>query len=132
MSQTDIPNPVASPQTTITYTVTGTDNYGCQNSDNITITVEEKPEYELVIYNTFTPNGDGVNDTWYIENIDKYPDNLVQVYNRNGHKVYEKTGYLNEWDGKYYGNDLPAATYYYIVDLGDGSEPLKGNVTIVR
>jgi len=132
LSQTDILNPIASPQTTITYTITVTDNYGCQNSDNITITVEEKPAYELVIYNTFTPNGDGVNDTWYIENIDKYPDNLVQVYNRNGHKVYEKSGYLNEWDGKYYGNDLPAATYYYIIDLGDGSEILKGNVTIVR
>jgi len=132
LSQTDILNPIASPQTTITYTITVTDNYGCQNSDNITITVEEKPAYNLVIYNTFTPNGDGVNDTWYIENIDKYPNNLVQVYNRNGNKVYEKTGYLNEWDGKYYGNDLPAATYYYIIDLGDGSEMIKGNVTIVR
>ncbi len=132
LSQTDIANLVTTPQTTITYTVTATDNYGCQSSDNITITVEEKPVYELIIYNTFTPNGDGTNDTWYIENIDKYPDNLVQVYNRNGHKVYEKSGYLNEWDGKYYGNDLPAATYYYIVDLGDGSEPLKGTVTIVK
>ncbi|HIE16415.1 MAG TPA: gliding motility-associated C-terminal domain-containing protein, partial [Bacteroidales bacterium] len=132
LSQTDISNPVASPQTTITYTVTGIDVYGCQSSDNITITVTEKPEYELVIYNTFTPNGDGVNDTWYIENIDKYPDNLVQVYNRNGHIVYEKLGYLNEWDGKFYGNDLPAATYYYIINLNDGSELLKGNVTIVR
>ncbi len=132
LSQTDILNPIASPQTTITYTITVTDNYGCQNSDNITITVEDKPVYELIIYNTFTPNGDGMNDTWYIENIDRYPYNLVQVYNRNGHKVYEKSGYLNEWDGKYYGNNLPAATYYYIIDLGNGSEIIKGNVTIVR
>ncbi len=132
LSEALIANPIASPQTTITYTVTVTDINGCENSDNITITAIEQPVYEVVIYNTFTPNADGINDTWYIENIDKYPDNLVQVYNRNGHKVYEKKGYLNEWDGKYYGNDLPAATYYYIVDLGDGSDILKGNVTIVR
>jgi gliding motility-associated-like protein len=47
-------------------------------------------------------------------------------------KVYEKHSYNNEWDGKYYGNDLPAATYYYILDLGDGSDIKKGHVTIVR
>lgn len=132
LSEAFIQNPIATPQTTITYTLTVTDMNGCENSDDVTITAIERPIYTIVIYNTFTPNGDGINDTWYIENIDKYPNNVVQVYNRNGHIVYEKKGYLNEWDGKYYGNNLPAATYYYIVDLGDNSEVLKGNVTIVK
>ncbi len=132
LSNNTIPNPVATPAYTITYTVIVTDIHGCSASDTITITVISKESQNLVIYNTFTPNGDGINDTWHIEGIENYPDNFVQIYNRDGMKVYEKHGYNNEWDGKYYGNDLPAATYYYILDLGDGSDVLKGHITIIR
>ncbi len=132
LSQNNISNPVTTPSNTITYIVSVTDINGCSNSDTITIFVTAKPETQLVIYNTFTPNNDGINDTWHIEGIEMYPDNYLTIYNRDGMKVYEKHGYANEWDGKYYGNDLPAATYYYILDLGDGSEPLKGHVTIIR
>ena len=132
LSNNTIQNPVATPVYTITYTVTVTDIHGCSASDTITITVINKEAQDLVIYNTFTPNGDGINDTWHIEGIENYPDNFVQIYNRDGMKVYEKHGYNNEWDGKYYGNDLPAATYYYILDLGNGSDILKGHVTIIR
>lgn len=87
---------------------------------------------QLVIYNTFTPNEDGYNDFFYIENIDLFPHCKLVIYNRNGHQVYSKDGYNNEWDGKYFGNKLPAATYYYILDLGDGTQKLKGDVTIIR
>jgi gliding motility-associated-like protein len=132
LSQNNIPNPVSTPQSTITYIITVTSENGCSNSDSITITVVQQTEPQLIIYNTFTPNNDGINDTWHIEGIEMYPDNFLTIYNRDGMKVYEKKGYANEWDGKYYGNDLPAATYYYILDLGNGSEPLKGHVTIIR
>ncbi len=132
LSQNNIANPVTTPSNTITYIVNVTDANGCSNSDTITVFVTEQPENQLIIYNTFTPNHDGVNDTWHIEGIEMYPDNYLVIYNRDGMKVYEKHGYANEWDGKYYGNDLPAATYYYILDLGNGSTPLKGHVTIIR
>ncbi|GAB4279542.1 MAG: hypothetical protein Kow0068_03560 [Marinilabiliales bacterium] len=125
-------NPVSSPQNTISYTVIVTDTNGCSASDNITITVIEKPAGDIVIYNTFTPNGDHINDYWIIENIEQYPDNKIEIYNRNGHKVFEAENYQNDWDGKYYGTDLPAATYYYIIDLGDGITVYKGDVTIIR
>lgn len=114
------------------YTVEVTDSNGCKASDLIIITVEEKPAGDLIIYNTFTPNNDGINDTWVIDNIDQYPNNIIKVYNRNGHIVFETTNYNNYWDGKYYGNNLPAATYYYVIDLGDGSDIYKGDLTIIR
>ena len=132
LSQNDIANPITTPSTTITYIVTVTDINGCSNNDTIVISVNEPQETQLIIYNTFTPNGDGINDTWYIEGIEMYPDNYLIIYNRDGMKVYEKQGYNNTWDGKYYGNDLPAATYYYVLDLGNNTEPLKGHVTIIR
>jgi gliding motility-associated-like protein len=131
LSNAAIPSPVASPPVTTTYTLAVSDANGCSSSGVITITVVEDPNADIIIYNTFTPNTDGVNDTWFIENIDHFPENELQIFNRNGHLVYEKTGYNNEWDGKYYGNELPSATYYYVLDLKDG-RILKGDVTIIR
>ncbi len=112
-----------------TYYVMVTDSNGCTASDDIIILVGKGG---FIIYNTFTPNGDNVNDFWVIDNIEQYPNNIIEVYNRNGHKVFETTNYQNDWDGKYFGNNLPAATYYYIIDLGNGTEVHKGNVTIIR
>ncbi|NAY92641.1 DUF11 domain-containing protein [Muricauda sp. JGD-17] len=84
----------------------------------------------LVIYNEFSPNGDGVNDFFKIDCISRFPNNRLQVYNRWGNIVYEKRGYGNDWDGiangraaVQKGDLLPVGTYYYILELGDGSEP---------
>ncbi|GAI49820.1 unnamed protein product, partial [marine sediment metagenome] len=115
-----------------TYSVTVTDINGCENTGSIIITIE-KPEF--IIYNTFTPNGDGYNDTWRIKTIELYPGNTVEIYNRNGNLVYknEKGETIWEWDGKYYndGIDLPASSYYYIINLKDG-RMFTGVVTIIR
>ena len=118
------------------YPVTITDANSCVYSDTAIInelpTIEKRP---LTIYNTITPNADGVNDTWIIENIQEFPDNEVQVFNRWGARVFEQKGYGQgkEWDGRSEsGNDLPAGTYYYILDLGDGSPVKQGTVTLVR
>lgn len=131
LSSASIPSPVATPSVTTTYTIVVTDGNGCSSSDAITIEIEEDPNADIILYNTFTPNNDGVNDTWFIENIDRFPDNFLQIFNRNGHLVYEKSGYHNEWDGKYYGNDLPAATYYFVLDLKE-DRIIKGDITIIR
>ncbi|MFD2100614.1 gliding motility-associated C-terminal domain-containing protein [Flagellimonas iocasae] len=84
----------------------------------------------LVVYNEFSPNGDGVNDFFTIDCISRYPGNELQVYNRWGTVVYQKRGYNNDWDGTPNGraivqkeDQLPVGTYYYVLDLGDGSEP---------
>ena len=82
----------------------------------------------------FSPNGDGLNETWYVGDIDKYPEVTVRVFNRWGSLVYESTGYQNDWAGT--GQDarpLPVATYYFTIDLQQPElEVVTGSVTIVR
>jgi gliding motility-associated-like protein len=93
----------------------------------------------LTIYNEFTPNGDGINDYFKIECVELYPNNQLEVYNRWGHKVYEKQRYNNNWDGTANtGNvvnrsdKLPVGTYYYVFNLGDGTKALSGWLYIQR
>jgi len=124
-----------------------------------TITTDESAleVYDKVLHvpTGFSPNSDGINDTWRIARLQIYPNNIVKVFNRWGEKVYEKKGYYNEWDGtnmfnsfssnnipflstldaspkNTVGNKLPEGTYYYIIDLGDGSDIIKGYVYIKR
>ena len=82
------------------------------------------------IPNAFTPNGDGVNDTWIIENLEMFPGARIFVYNRWGQEVW--IGYPgDEWDGKHNSKLMPATTYLYVIELYDGSKPYTGTVTIV-
>jgi uncharacterized repeat protein (TIGR01451 family)/gliding motility-associated-like protein len=99
------------------------------NSDNDSAEAFVQPTC-LVVYNEFSPNGDGVNDFFTIDCISRYPGNELQVYNRWGTVIYQKRGYNNDWDGTPNGravvqkeDQLPVGTYYYVLDLGDGSEP---------
>ncbi|MDP5229125.1 MAG: gliding motility-associated C-terminal domain-containing protein, partial [Cellulophaga sp.] len=94
------------------------------DEDQVTIT---KKEECLLIYNEFSPNGDGANEVFFIECIDQYPNNYLEIFNRWGTKVYEQRGYNNTWDGISTGRAtikagerLPVGTYYYALDLGDG------------
>jgi len=87
---------------------------------------------EVFVPEGFSPNNDGTNDVLYILGLLPYPDNVLEVYNRYGHIVYETKGYQNDWDGRSQGdmtiggNYLPRGTYFYILLLGDGEEVLKG------
>jgi len=82
--------------------------------------------------NVLSPNGDGINDTWEIENIDLYPDNEVKVYDKAGRMIFYKKGYKNTWDATLNGSYLAEGTYYYYVDFGFGLKKFKGYITIVR
>jgi len=86
----------------------------------------------LVVPNTFTPNGDGINDTWDLRALLAYPGCLVQVFNRYGALVYQCTGYSAGWDGTTGGKPLPMGTYYYLIDLKNGKRPSSGSITIIR
>jgi gliding motility-associated-like protein len=87
---------------------------------------------DFIVPNTFTPNGDGVNDKWLIENISLYPNTRVEVFNRYGQILYDSKHYSGDWDGTYKGKALPSGTYYYIIDLNGARVTKKGYVTIVR
>src|SRR6185312_588156 len=82
----------------------------------------------------FSPNGDGINDLYIVRGIENYPHNTFTVFNRWGNKVYGASPYQSTWDGKSTdgvkvgGDDLPVGTYFYILDLGDGSKAFKGSI----
>ena len=121
-------NPIASPQTNTKYTITVVSSSGCTNSSSALVTVISS----LSIPNAFSPNGDGINDTWNIKDIEGYPNCTVDIFNRYGTKVYSSRGYGVAWDGRYNNADLPVGTYYYIINLNDGSKVISGYVTLIR
>ncbi len=86
----------------------------------------------LVPAEAFTPNGDGINDSWMIPGINNYPNSIVKVYNRWGHEVYATKGYQNDWNGVYKSNSekVPSGSYLYVIDLGNGSALLRGWIFI--
>lgn len=83
--------------------------------------------------NTMTPNQDGSNDFFFIQNIESFPLNHLTIYNRWGHLVYETNGYNNNWEGHYNGKPLPVATYYYVMELNDDTQRThSGYISILR
>jgi gliding motility-associated-like protein len=100
-------------------------------------------DFNFMIPNAFSPNGDGINDYFEILGIEFYENNTISIINRWGNKVYEARGYGISsnpvfWDGKSntgfrIGNEeLPTGTYYYILDLGDGQKPISGSIYLDR
>jgi len=89
-------------------------------------------EHSIIIPNTFTPNDDGINDKWRIQNIEYYAGCTIEIFNRWGQQLYYTVGYNNAWDGRFSGKPLPAGTYYYLINLNDGCKPLSGYVCIIR
>ncbi|MFH2143864.1 MAG: gliding motility-associated C-terminal domain-containing protein, partial [Bacteroidota bacterium] len=111
------------------YSVTITDRDSCSDFTSFAVgnsCIVSAP-------NTFTPNGDGINDTWIFRNLDFFPENLLEIYNRNGHLVYSAMNYKNDWTGSTNDNKpLPEATYYYTMTLYTEAGFMKGSITIIR
>jgi gliding motility-associated-like protein len=133
IDQIDVSDPVVNPVTTTSYTVTITNAEGCKS--NLTVMVGVMCD-SLFIPNGFSPNGDGTNDGYVIDGIEKYPDNKLWIYNRWGNLVYKAKNYDNHWNGisnisgSGMGNKVQPGTYYYILDLNDGSKPRSGFLVI--
>lgn len=95
------------------------------------ISVDTKEITGLKIPNVFTPNGDGKNETFFIERLDRYSENQLTIINRWGSTVYEKDGYLNDWTA----NGLVDGTYFYVLKIKTASakwQEFKGYVTVMR
>ncbi len=94
-------------------------------------------EYGVIVPEGFSPNNDGTNDMFVITGLDEYPDHVLMIFNRWGHKIFESSPYENNWDGSVQkgttvGNDLlPEGTYFYILDLGD-DKVMKGYIYLTR
>ncbi len=122
-------HPVATPNQDITYTLHATTGDPCNFTASSTVFI--RVFKKVVIPNTFTPNNDGINDTWGIIALETYPNAFTQVFNRYGKVVFQCQGYTQPWDGTLKGEPLPEGTYYYKIDLKNGSV-LAGWVAIIR
>ncbi|MGZ3866161.1 MAG: T9SS type B sorting domain-containing protein [Bacteroidia bacterium] len=123
-------SPIATPTSTTPYILVITGLNGCVNSDTVVVTVTSAV-FNGTISNYFTPNGDNINDSWYIQDIVNYPDNEVFVYNIYGQQVYNKKPYANDWKGTCNGSELPDGTYYYVLKFNNSGKVLKGSVDIM-
>jgi gliding motility-associated-like protein len=130
LSSTSIANPVAKPLQTTTYTLTVTNAFGNTTTASITVVVNE--DYNLIASNILTPNGDGQNDTWVVENLSNYANHEVKIFDRTGRLLYSTRNYQNDWNGELNGAMLAQGTYYYTITFGPNIAPKKGFITLIR
>jgi len=105
------------------------DYFGC-SSEPFTYLMEAP---NLLIPPYFTPNGDGTNDTWEIENLkDFYPDAIVKIYDRHGKLLVQYKGSEIGWDGRYLGRDMPTTDYWYVIDATEINKQYVGHFTLLR
>jgi gliding motility-associated-like protein len=132
-------NPVATPKTTTTYRFIAWNPGICSSDDLMKITVKCGKE-NVFIPNSFTPNGDGLNDRFYVLGPGLESVMSMRIYNRWGNLVFERK-YINAndpaqgWDGKFNGQDVPAGMYNYVAEIicsGGAIIPVQGAVTVIR
>jgi gliding motility-associated-like protein len=121
------------------YQVIVTDANGCPILYDFYIPYQED-DCELRIPGGLTPGGDGFNDFWVINGLIRFPNNVVQIYNRWGTLVYEAVPYQNDWDGtpnrgrmiSDSSGRLPAGTYFYVIVLEPGGKALSGYIYLAK
>lgn len=86
----------------------------------------------LVVPNSISPNGDGINDTWKIQGAESYTSADFSVFNRYGERVFYSRGYTLEFDGSVKDRHLPGGVYYYVIDLNGDCPNLTGSLTIIK
>jgi gliding motility-associated-like protein len=124
----DILTPIVSIDKETDYQLTVSINGLCDVVVNVTVKVLD----QVSPPNSFSPNGDGVNDVWNIKSLDSYPDAIVSVFNRSGQKVFTTKGYLIPFDGSFENKPLPVGVYYYVIDPKNGRKTVTGSLTIIR
>lgn len=133
LSDPNAKDPIASPRQSIVYTLIGIDQYGCKDTALVTVNVDYEPKYGMP--NAFSPNGDGLNDYFKLENIQYEKILTFRVFNRWGQQVYDGKNSKTGWDGTINGKPAPMDTYNYLIELVlplGKHITLRGNVTLIR
>ncbi|MFN8348975.1 MAG: gliding motility-associated C-terminal domain-containing protein [Spirosomataceae bacterium] len=124
-----IASPSASPEQTTVYRLKVTDAAGCSNEATITVGIAKG----VHIPDVFTPNADGLNDTWEIRGLEEYPETEVLVYDRWGHAVFRSSPQTKTtFDGTFNGTALPAGSYAYLIRLQPQGHSFRGHLLLLR
>ncbi len=134
------PSSTVVPPYTIDYTISSVDENGCVGSDNALITVIPVSGNILYVPNTFTPNGDNINDIFFVFGVNLALINKLQIFDRWGEVVFFKENiapddFSNGWDGTFQGKSLNSGVYAFIVQVqfATGQKTSQmGNVTLIR
>ncbi len=135
----DCLSPIAEPTTNTTYTITVVNNGGCVTVDSIRIIVTCDGK-NLFVPNTFSPNGDGMNDWFYVQGKGLSTIQSMRIFNRWGQLVFEKKNFSpnveqDGWDGNFNGRKAPVDVYIYTIEVVcENSQVIayNGNVALIR
>ena len=135
VSNDSISNPTTMPTDTTFYVVEISNNLGCSLIDTVIVNVMDSTQAFAAVanYNVITPNNDGMNDFLEFDDLERYPENELTIFNRWGGVVYEKKGYQQDgerWDGTMNQNPLPEGVYFYILRY-EGKQ-IRQAITIMR
>ncbi|HKZ67612.1 MAG TPA: gliding motility-associated C-terminal domain-containing protein, partial [Chitinophagaceae bacterium] len=120
---------IVNPPRDTNYVLTVKSNEGCgTTTDTMHVFVYK----DVFVPNAFSPNNDGLNDTWHIPALSAYSAFELSVFNRHGQIVFQNKNSNTPWNGKYKGELLPAGIYVYVIDLKVGGGVLKGTVMLLR
>ena len=130
LNRPDVDSPVANPNQTTPYQLTAVDSTGCVSTFSVRVEVINP----LYIPSAFTPNADGLNDTWVIPNSAAFPLCEIAVYNRWGELVFYSKGYTRPWDGTYRQVPVDGGVYTYRILTGPGAHDTvyRGKVMVIR
>lgn len=92
------------------------------------VVIETMPPKNFAVYNFLTPNGDGQNDTFYIENLEEFPNAELIILSKSGKIVFHSKGYKNDWDG----GSESKGIYTYQLRLKEGEKPMTGELLLER
>ncbi|MGZ8558655.1 MAG: T9SS type B sorting domain-containing protein [Chitinophagaceae bacterium] len=121
--------PFVNPPNDTSYILTVLSNDGCGIAKD---TVQVFVYKDVFVPNAFSPNDDGLNDTWIIPALNVYPEFEITVFNRQGQIVFHQKNNNRPWNGRFKGSLLPMGVYVYIIDLKLGGDILKGTLALIR
>ena len=119
-------------RTSFDVTVQVTDADGNIVQKSFTVTRLRKSLDEIVIYNTFTPNNDGTNDTWGVEALKFYTGVRIMVFERSGKRVFYTEDPEERWDGTFKGNELAPGSYFWVIESGETGKVRRGTLNLLR
>ncbi len=121
--------PVVNPPRDTSYILSVFSNAGCGTArDTMKVFVFK----DLFVPSAFTPNNDGLNDTWNVPALNAFPEFVLSLYNRYGQLIYQNKSINIPWDGKFKGQPQPSGVYVYYIDLKVEGGKRKGTLTLIR